>query len=84
MNGPVFLVTFSGRNGPGVISVPGLKAGDIVEMATVTSGAGMTIGGDFPQQLCRFVVVDDELLQQSQADYSAVTIVAMISRRGIL
>lgn len=85
MNGPVFVVTFSGKNGTGAISVPGVKVGDVIEKSMAIDGpSGTGKGSDFATQLGSFVVVDDEILQQSTSDWSALTLAALISRRGIL
>lgn len=85
MNGPVSVVTFSGNSGTGAISVPGVKVGDVIEKAIAIAGPpGTSLGSDFSGQLASFVVVDDEILQSSTTNWSALTIAALISKRGIL
>lgn len=85
MSGPVLVFTFSGNNGTGAISVPDVKVGDVIEKAMAIDGpVGTGKGSDFSSQLGSFVVVDDEILQQSTTDWSALTIAVLISRRGIL
>jgi hypothetical protein len=72
--------TFPGRNGSGTISVPGLKAGDVV--LNVTGGGGIytaaSNGGTSPWEF--IISVDDEIQQIQNADFSPVTIEAVLFR----
>jgi hypothetical protein len=70
---PVFLkLTFSGRNGPGAVSVPGVKAGDLILWMS-----GNLMGSfDGPA----IIQTDDTINQLTGTDLSAYSIVAMLAR----
>lgn len=71
-------VTFTGINGSGPISVPGLKAGDIILGQVLdTTGA--------PEGILSYetiISVDDQIQQNTSADRSGIAMTAVFSRFG--
>ena len=75
------IVTFTGNNGAGAISVSGVEAGDQILAVMFTSG-GVPVGQP-AANFAQFVIVDDEVLQFS-SDYSIYTFAALIERKVML
>ena len=73
-------VTFAGRNGDGVISVPGVKAGDVLLRTVIT-----TIGSDHFVDLSHayraIVETDDEIYQTAPSDYTGFDYECIVLRR---
>lgn len=67
-------ITFTGRNGAGSISVPGLKAGD--RTVNVTDSVNNGYGGQFEWA----VSSDDSYFQASNNDLSSTSFTAILIR----
>jgi hypothetical protein len=81
VQGVAFLrATFTGRNGAGSISIPGLQAGDFVLKAQRVYGVS---SDDYSGGFEKTITVDDEIQQNTPADLSAVTDIYAITLRGI-
>lgn len=77
----VFSVPFTGRNGVGAISVPGLKVGDLPFM--ISSGPGNPNADDSPwgQGVFELIItVDDQLQQIFSGDFSALSYTLFVGR----
>lgn len=74
-------VVTNGRNGSGVISVPGVKAGDIVLTAirNTSPGVGITESDLFNGK----VAVDDEIYQEGAGNVSAKEYIIIIFRSDV-
>ena len=76
MNG--FLkVSFTGRNGTGAISVPGLRVGDIVVCGVNVTNTSPIVPGTSYEVV---VSVDDEIQQLTVGDFSATNVVVVVLR----
>lgn len=74
--GPIITATFSGKNGSGGISVPGLKAGDFL-IWCVMGTTEMPMGAS---ELEAMVSVADEIQQLDSADLSSHTFTVLLIR----
>lgn len=66
---------FTGRDGAGPVSVPGLKVGDAVLMVTING-----IDSNFPRSYEAFVTVDDEIYQWFNGNHENVEHVMLLLR----
>lgn len=78
----VKIVTFTGNNGTGAISVAGLEVGDKLISAVLTAGG--PIGTDATSYFASFVFVAGQIYQQSVGDMSAYTIQALFDREVLI
>jgi hypothetical protein len=67
--------SFNGRNGSGSISLPGLKAGDLVFWMLLNGIAG-SFAGDFEP----IISVDDEIQQLQAANFSSQSVDILVLR----
>ena len=75
------LASFTGNNGVGAISVPGVKKGDAVVHIVGNSGAALGLEfTDYPP----IVLVDDEIYQPVAVDRSGDTILALLDRDVVI
>jgi len=76
--------SFNGRNGAGTISVPGVKAGDIVIwMADTPSGESLQVRSiEFSPWVEGIITVDDEVQQTVDGNASA-SIFTILLIRGV-
>lgn len=83
------LVTFNGATAAGNISIPSLKAGDLllvaVSLAVVSNDVtNATLGQDFSGAFPKMVLTDGELFQLAASDFSSVSFVALFEREVML
>ena len=77
------LFTFTGVHPAGPISVPNLKAKDVVLGSVIVSGTGLFGPGPVPAGpniLAPMAVADDELLQVTANDMTGYTFTILIER----
>lgn len=72
--------TFTGRNGAGTISVPGVKAGDRVIWSTFTRSGITTY--THPGEVWDFGITVDDELQQIEAGNDSATAGEILVYRG--
>lgn len=72
----ILTLTFEGRNGAGTISVPGVKAGDVMIMAAVPGTVALT------NEFHVLIATDDEVEQAYGGDNSANTFTAIFVRQA--
>lgn len=65
------VISFTGRDGTGVIPVPGLRVGDKIIVNS-------TIGGVVAASFAHFVFEDDELMQSEAADLSSTSFYLLV------
>jgi hypothetical protein len=65
--------TFNGRNGAGAVSVPGVKAGDVIMLTTAGGHAILA-------QFASIITADDEVEQLSGGDATSDTFVVFLMR----
>ncbi len=70
----IIKITFDGGNGPGYLSVPGVKSGDIIVMACLPNNPLVT------NQFYPFINNDDEIYHSSNDDNTGETFTAIIVR----
>ena len=78
----VKIVTFTGNNGNGAISVAGLLSGDRVVAVIATSN--LPVGQDETSSFCSFIFSDGEIQQVTAGDLSSYGFTALIERNVVL
>lgn len=76
LTGIITLQAF-GTNGPGVISAPDVKAGDVLLRCGPVSGQGLDYTANFPT----VVATDGEIHKLTPTDYSALEFVFVFLRQ---
>lgn len=74
-------ITFSGNNGIGNISVPGVKAGDQI-LAIANDGA--LNSSNLASSFFSIVITDDEIRQIATNDFSSYTFSALLQRELLI
>lgn len=81
-----FVVTFTGNNGSGAISIPNLELGDRILSVVETSNGNLEpVGLDqsSPPAFVDFVFVTGQLFQIATGNFSTLTFSALVERHVI-